>query len=191
MKPIIEKTFNEYKIINIRKNTPILEYLRKNYYSFRLQQVDCATFELLKNKDKKINIEYGNFIADYVQLENEIFEWNGELRVSDPNNMIIGSFIIEDKQIIYDARNSLYEQRKLISDFAGAIIYTNMSMTDILKEEINLKRKRKYLIYIGEQLNIRRCGFENVYEEVSKEELIEYATNSEKGKAAYVKTRSY
>lgn len=69
----------------------------------------------------------------------------------------------------------------------GTEFYTDMSMLDVLKEELN--RKRQYLIYMGEKVN--GCKSESQFHEVSKEELLEYAQNREKGEYSLKKRRYY
>ena len=44
--------------------------------------------------------------------------------------------------------------------------------------------KRKYLIYMGKKYTKKPLGYEDIFEEVSPEEMLEFATNPEKG--AYV-----
>lgn len=132
-------------------------------------------------------MEYGNFIAGYGQLKGNNFKSSGGLKISDPKKTINGSFIIEDKRIIYDAVQPFYEERDAFVYGSGYEFYTDMSMLDILKEELN--RKRQYLIYMGQKLN--NCRYEEQFDEVSKSELLEYAQNHEKGEYVLKKIRHY
>ena len=187
MKEIVKYNIINYELIKIRKNTPILEYLKRNNFSFRLKQVTPKTLEQLKISDNFIDMEYGNFIAGYGQLKGNDFRSSGGLKISDPQENIRGSFIIEDKRIIYDVVQPFYEERDSFVYGSGPEFYTSMPMLDILKEELN--RKRQYLIYMGQKLN--GCRLEEQFDEVSKSELLEYAQNREKGEYILNKIRHY
>lgn len=182
MKQIIENRLVEYKVINIDSNTTVLDFLKENNFSFRLQHVSEEKFEQLKNADKPMYIEYGNFIAGYGRLNGNNFRNSGGLKISDPTGKIMGSFIIEDERIIYDAAVPFYEERDAVV-YGGLIYYTTFTMQDILLEE--LQKDKKYLIYYGETTE----NFQYIpqFEEVSREKIIEYATDAEKGKQALQK----
>ena len=111
MKEIIKNNIINYKLIRIRQNTPVLEYLKKNNFSFRLKQVTSEMLEQLKNSSSLIEMEYGDFIAGYGPLKDDNFRSSGGLKVSDSKEEIKGSFIIEDKRIIYDATQPFYKER--------------------------------------------------------------------------------
>lgn len=187
MKEIVKSNITNYELIKIRKNTPILEYLKRNNFSFRLKQVSFEMLEQLKISDYPIDMEYGNFIAGYGHLKGNDFRSSGGLKISDSKKNINGSFIIENKRIIYYAIQPFYEERDTFVYGSGPEFYTSMSMLDILKEELN--KKRKYLIYMGQKLNGYRL--EEQFDEVSKSELLEYAQNSEKGEYVLNKIRNY
>ena len=187
MKEIVKYNIINYELIKIRKNTPILEYLKRNNFSFRLKQVTPKILEQLKFSDNLIDMEYGNFIAGYASLKGNDFRNSGGLKISDSKKNINGSFIIEDRRIIYYAIQSFDEERDTFVYGSGPEFYTSMSMLDILKEELN--RKRQYLIYMGQKLNGYRL--EEQFDEVSKSELLEYAQNREKGEYVLNKIRRY
>ncbi len=187
MKEIVKNNIINYELIKIRKNTPILEYLKRNNFSFRLKQVTPKILEQLKFSDNLIDMEYGNFIAGYASLKGNDFRNSGGLKISDSKKNINGSFIIEDRRIIYYAIQSFDEERDTFVYGSGPEFYTSMSMLDILKEELN--RKRQYLIYMGQKLNGYRL--EEQFDEVSKSELLEYAQNREKGEYVLNKIRRY
>ena len=187
MKEIIKNNIINYELIRIRQNTPVLEHLKKYNYSFRLKQVSPELLEQLKNSDHLIDMKYGNFIAGYGRLKSESFRSSGGLKISDSKENILGSFIIEEKRIIYDAFQPFYKERDSYVYMYGTEFYTDMSMLDVLKEELN--RKRQYLIYMGEKVN--GCKSESQFHEVSKEELLEYAQNREKGEYSLKKRRYY
>ena len=187
MKEIIKNNIINYELIRIRQNTPVLEYLKKYNFSFRLKQVPSELLEQLKNSDNLIDMKYGNFIAGYGQLKGNDFRSSGGLKISDSKESILGSFIIEEKRIIYDASLPFYKERDSYVYMYGTEFYTDMSMLDILKEELN--RKRQYLIYMGEKVNGNISEFQ--FNEVSKEELLEYAQNREKGEYSLKKRRYY
>ena len=187
MKEIVKNNIINYELIRIRQNTPVLEYLKKHNFSFRLKHVSPELLEQLKKFDNPIDMEYGDFIAGYGRLKGTDFRSSGGLKISDPKENILGSFIIEEKRIIYDAFLPFYKEKDSYVYMYGTEFYTDMSMLDILKEELN--RKRQYLIYMGEKVN----GYipESQFLEVSKEELLEYAQNREKGEYSLKKRRYY
>lgn len=187
MKEIIKNNIIDYELIKIRQNTPILEYLKNNNFSFRLKQVTPEMLKQLKASNNLIDIEYGDFIAGYGRLKGDNFKSSGGLKVSDPTENILGSFIIEEKRIIYDAFRPFYKERDSYVYMYGTEFYTDMSMLDVLKEELN--RKRQYLIYMGEKLNGYKL--ESQFHEVSKDELLEYAQNREKGEYSLKKRKYY
>ena len=187
MKEIIEDGLFCYKVINIRKNTPVLEYLKKDYpRRFKLQQVTEEEFELLKKTQKRINLETRNFIAGYATPKDNKIGSSGGLKVSDPSGEIKGSFIIQDKKIIYDAACPFYEERDS-SVYGLPTHYTTMSMREIILEE--LKRKRDYLIYMGTKLDYTLCRCAEQFDNVTKEEFIDYLINPEKGELVRQKRR--
>lgn len=181
MKQILKDNLTSYETINIRQNTPILEYLRKENYPYILQNVSHERFLELQNATIHIDIEVKNPVAGFGRLKGNDFGSSGGLKISDPEEKIGGSFVIQKEKIIYDALRPFYHERDSYVYFYGKTYYTDMSMLDLLKEELN--RKRKYLVYIGEEF-IKYKGLKEVFEEISQEELLEYATNPEKGEYA-------
>lgn len=189
MKQVIKNNIIEYETINIRQNTPTLEYLKERNHTFRLQHVNHEKFIEFQNATKWVDVEHGNFIVGFAPLKGNHFRSSGGLKLSDPTKTINGSFIIEEKRIIYDAAEPFFEERDAFVYSNGPIYYTEMTMIDILREE--LKRKRRYLIYMGEEVDKKRPRYNDLFEEVSKEELLEYATNPEKGEEAYSRRRYF
>lgn len=187
MKEIIKNNIINYEVIRIRQNTPVLEYLKRHYFSFRLKQVSPELLEQLKISDHPIDMKYGDFIAGYGKLRGDDFRSSGGLKISDSKKNIPGSFIIEEKRIIYDALRPFYKESASHVYTNGIEFITDMSMLDVLKEE--LKRQRQYLIYMGEK--VTGCVPESQFHEVSKEELLEYAQNPEKGEYSLKKRRYF
>lgn len=48
MKEIVKNNIINYELIRIRQNTPVLEYLKKHNFSFRLKHVSHELLEQLK-----------------------------------------------------------------------------------------------------------------------------------------------
>lgn len=181
MRQILKDNVINYELINIPENISILEYLKSNNSSFRLRYVDINMFDMLKNANGPIYMEHVNYVAAYHKKSGtEDFRRSIGLKVSDHTKSICGSFIIEDERIIYEAGEPVFEERDF-GKYSSLNYYTTMSMKDILIEE--LKKKRKLLIYMGEKLE--GVHYTHLFEEVSKDELMEYATNPEKGEKAY------
>lgn len=182
MKQILKDNVIRCELINIENDIPILEYLKDNSLSFRLQHVDDKMFEILKNADYPIYREHNNYVAAYRKKEkNHNFRWGSfGLKLSDHTKHIGGSFIIEDERIIYEAGERFFEERDF-GKYSNLNYYTTMTMKDLLIEELN--KKRKLLVYMGEKLE--GVHYTHRFEEVSKDELMEYATNPKKGEMAY------
>lgn len=187
MKEIVMHNTIDYKLIKIRKNTPVLQYLKGISNSFCLRQVTPEMLDKLKKSSHLIDMEHSYPIAGYAPLKGDHFRTSGGLKMSDAQGSIPGSFIIESKRLIYDASVPFYKERDSYVYLYGTKFYTDMGMMDLLKEELN--RKRQYLIYMGQRLNGHR--FEDQFDVVSKEELLEYAQNCEKGEYILKKRSCY
>lgn len=180
MKQIIENKSGRYEVIEIDDDTPILQYLKERNRVFKLQRVNHETYEFLK----KIEGDYylqdrGKPIAGFARLKGNSFSSSGGLKISDSEEIISGSFVIQDDQIIYEAGAPFFRERDSFVYTNGNTYFTEMSMLDLLKEELQIKRK--YLIYMGKKLEMKPYKCEDIFEEVSAEEILEYATNPEKG----------
>lgn len=154
-----------------------------------MRQVDHETYELLKKIEEYCYLEdRGKPIADFARLKGNSFESSGGLKLSDSKEMIGGSFVIQDDQIIYDSGIPFFKERDTFVYTNGADFYTEMSMVELLKEKLQIKTK--YLIYMGKKVEVNPYRCEDIFEEVSAEEMLEYATNP--GKGQYVlRTRRY
>ena len=149
------------------------EYLKKENSSFRLQYVSKETFQQLLIAEKNLFLTRKNFLAGYAPLKGEHFRSSGGLKVSDPQGMIPGSFIIEESRIIYDCWSEPFyrERDSFVYGATNKIYYTTLQLPEILAEE--LKRKRKFFLYLGEiqdQVEL---------EEVTKEKLMSFALDKE------------
>ena len=67
-----------------------------------MRHVDHKTFESLQASNKIIVVERKPLVG-YGKLKGTHFRQSGGLKISDPDERISGSFIIEDKRIIYEA----------------------------------------------------------------------------------------
>ena len=187
MKEIIKNQTVYYESVNILDNIPVLEYLKETEHSFNLRYVSLDTFERLKNAEGIIYLQDRKLLAGCADLKGNAFNSSGGLKVSDPNKIIDGSFIIQDDIIIYDAMCPFYDERDSFVYTNGREFYTTMSMKDILLEELEIKRQ--YLIYLGNKLKNRK--YVDKFEEVSREELLKYITDKEKGRLVLEKMRKY
>lgn len=181
MKKVVKNCTIDYRVLNIRENTPILNYLIKNIDipSFRLQHIDEETFKLLSESDKLIDISYGNFIAGYSNYKKgDNFRSSGGLKLSDNTENVLGSFVVENKRIIYTPDSPAFFDERDSYVYAGRIYYTTMSMPEVLAEL--LKRKRELLVYMGSK--IENTKYVDIFDEITKDEMMEYAINPEKGK---------
>ena len=187
MEQIIENKLIGYETINIENNISVLDYLKERNNVFRINQVNIEMFELLKNSKKIIDsVNSKNFVG-YRQLKKgSKIGSSGGLKISDPENRINGSFIIEENRIIYDSLQPFYKEYDC-GVYDGKTYYTTMSLLELLKEE--LKTNREYLIYMGTK--IENSGSKELFDKVSQEVLLEYAINPEKGSIALTKRRYF
>ena len=135
MKQIMEDKLIEYSTINIRVNTPILDYLVKNSTrSFRVYRVSSSSFAKLQGTDRIIDIPEKEMITGYAPFhEKRDFRSSGGLKISTEN--IRGSFVIDQKRIIYDPLIRFYEERDSYVYSNGKDYYTTMSAKDLLLKE--------------------------------------------------------
>ena len=178
MKEIIKNQTIYYESINVPENISVLEYLRESEHSFNLRYVSFDTFAKLKSAKGIIYLKDRKLLAGCSDIKGNHFKSSGGLKVSDPNKNIVGSFIIQNDRVIYDARCPFYEERDSFVYTNGREFYTTMSMKEILFEELEIKRQ--YLIYLGNRLENKR--FVNDFEEVSRKEFLEYITDKENGR---------
>lgn len=187
MKEIIKNQTIYYESINVPENISVLEYLRESEHSFNLRYVSFDAFEKLKSAKGIIYLKDRKLLAGCSDIKGNDFKCSGGLKVSDPNKNIVGSFIIQNDRVIYDARCPFYEERDSFVYTNGREFYTTMSMKEILLEELEIKRQ--YLIYLGNRLENKR--FVDDFEEVSRKEFLEYITDKEKGRLILKKMRKY
>lgn len=180
MKQIIEDRRISYEVVEIEDNVLILQYLKERNRAFKLQRVNHETYEFMKNCVGMPYIQNrGTPIAGFAPLKGDSFRSSGGLKISDSEGIIGGSFIIQDDRIIYTAGEPFFKERDGFVYTNGNTYFTEMTMFDLLKEELQIQRK--YLIYMGEKYIKKPFGYEDIFEEVSAEEMLEYATNPEKG----------
>ena len=103
------------------------------------------------------------------------------IKLSDPNGKIIGQFDIRNHIVTYSPIFPFfYEERDLIK-FANDTYFTSLSFEQLIMNQID--HAIKYYIHIGNYYSpkdIVKYG-NYIMEEVSKEKMIEYATNPELG----------
>lgn len=184
MKEILENCYGYFKMIEIEENIPILDYLKEKY-RFRLKQVNHEQFLELQKANTFMEIDC-NPVAALSSAKGTSFRSSCGLKVSDPTEKVNGSFIIEEDRIIYDALQPFFKERDA-GRYNGISYYTEMNMLDILREELN--KKRQLLIYMGQELI--GIHYHDLFEEVNKEEFLEYATNPLKGEEALARRRHY
>ena len=178
MKEIIKNQTIYYESINVPENISVLKYLRETEHFFNLRYVSFDTFEKLKGAKGIIYLKDRKLLAGCSNPKGNDFKSSGGLKVSDPDKIIVGSFIIQEDRIIYDARCPFYEERDSFVYTNGREFYTTMSMKEILLEELEIKRQ--YLIYLGKRLENKR--YVDDFEEVSRKEFLEYITDNRIGK---------
>ena len=181
MRQILENKYYKYGVVNINENMTVLEYLMKYNFSFRLYQVDDADFMRMKNSRGILDLELSHPMVGYRRKLTETdFRTSRGLKISDPKGVIDGSFVIEGERIIYDISHPFYRERNSYV-YGGTTYYTDMSMKDILVEE--LEKERDCLICTGGNLKTQELQIE----ELSKDELLEYVINPEKSKKILTK----
>lgn len=179
MKQIIKNNRIDYETLTIHENTRVLEYLKQDTYSsFLLQHVSEEDFQLLQKTDDSLNLYANPYIAGYNSYQ------QGNLKLSSENADIMGTFVLDDEKIIYMPQSKFSDERDFYI-YSGVEYYTTMTMSEILEEELAIDRK--FLIYMGEEVRgYTPCP---IFEEVSRDEMVEYAINPDKGKLAYEKRK--
>ena len=107
----------------------------------------------------------------------------GGLKLADENSRIFGSFTVDDEKIVYSPIMPFYEEKDASIYLNGNVYYTTMTMNDLFVEE--LKKDRKFLIDLGKRL--RDFKIIQEYEEISWEEMLEFATYVDKGRDSFKK----
>ena len=193
MKTIIKENFEElcYSAIDIEENISVLEYLKQyeKNTSFVLHHIDRETFEKFKNiKMDKETMGILSYIYKPIAGYNKIGKIDytlpiggGGLKISDHEEKIRGSFIIEDNKIVYDGSVAFFRERDSYIYCYAKKYYTTMTMRELLMQE--LERKRQLLIYMGTKSE----GYQSIplFEEVNKEKMLEYASNPKLGEQAF------
>ncbi len=188
MKQILQNCYGSFKTINICESVPVLEYLKEQeLHKFTIKQVNHNEFLDLQNAYTFMDINRSP-IAGYSPLKGTHFRSSGGLKISDAKEKINGSFIVEETRIIYDAMQPFFKERDAFV-YGGNTYYTEMSMLGLLKEE--LQKKRQLLIYMGQKIDRENCKSTELFEEVSEEEFLLYASVPTKGEEAITRRRYF
>ncbi len=188
MTEIIKNDVICYETLNIPDGKRIIDCLQKDtIWQFRLLRVSHEEFERIQKAQKEDKL-LGHYDACPIVGYNPTikgehgFQSSGGLKLSSDDKDILGSFVVEEDKIIYTPSCKFYEERDCFV-YSKTDYYTTLSMPEVLEQE--LMEKEQFLIYMGEQLNGLR--YENIFESVSRSEMMKYAVNPDKGKEAYQK----
>lgn len=103
------------------------------------------------------------------------------MKLSDPYGIIPGVFDINKGIITYSPIFPLFYDERDNIKFARDTYFTSMTFQEIIVNQIN--NAMEYFVHIGDYStakDILKYG-NYIFEKVSKEEMLEYATNPEKG----------
>ena len=128
----------------------------------------------------------GGYNATQKRLEEFGIRYAG-IRLSDPEEKIIGQFVRIGKNMTYCPTFPFFNHDFDIVKFANNTYFTTLSFEEILSNQI--QHASRYIINKGEpncKEDIRKYG-EYITEEISKEQMIDYATNPESGKNVLIK----
>ena len=167
-----------YEIVDIPENEVVIEYLKKiEPYGFKIIKIDEETRDeiLSYNKLKNFPKDNNNSIVGYARnyKDGGNFRASGGLKLS--SKKYEGTFIIEDKRIVYDPTRRFYEERDafVYSHSIFNNFYTTSSMEKLLLEELRLNRK--IFIYRGEKLINKPKMYVPDLLQVTEDELLDYS----------------
>lgn len=189
MRQIIKNELIQYKVLNVEDDMSILEYLMNDcFYNFVLQKIQPDTFgKMVKNPNDFQFLEHEHFIAGYnPNSKGDSLRNSGGLKLSDDEERIFGSFVVLPDKVIYNPHGTFFHKERDAFVYFGTYYYTTMGMIDIFVEVLDGK---ELLVDLGEKAG--NLSYIPILEKISKEEMIEYATDPSKGKKALQKRRSY
>lgn len=106
------------------------------------------------------------------------------IKMSDPYGKIFGSFDIRDHVVTYSPLfPRFYDERDLIK-FAREQYFTTMTFEDIMK--VQIEKADQCFVHVGNSYEIRRKS-PYILEEVTKDQMMEFVYDSEKGEKIYEK----
>lgn len=103
------------------------------------------------------------------------------IKLSDPYGKIPGAFDVRNHIITYSPIFPLFYQERDLIKFANDTYFTSMPFEEIIMNQIN--NAVEYYVHTGDYKTARdliKYG-SYIFEKVTKEQMIEYATNPEKG----------
>lgn len=176
-----------YEISKIPDNEIVIEYLKKQYSHFKIIHInEEVKMKILNCKD--FNEFTGNSkdnIVGYNKDKGKSIKSAGGLKLS--SDKCYGSYVIEDSRIVFDPTGRFFEERDCYKYSVGFLntFLTTSTMKDLLMDE--LKLTREYLLYLGDKVTTQPPRITEEFESVSKDELLSYAEDFEKGKKLYQK----
>lgn len=128
-------------------------------------------FEELKNNEfplELLDCFNWNFVADYGRVlgKPELF------RLGDYN--LMGYYTIDNESIIYHPMKT----KEYTRIFSGVEYFTQHDLSQLLYEELNQHEKRNLFLDLEENETFEKTS----YEQVNKDQLIEYALNPDAGR---------
>jgi len=185
---IIKNDLIHYETITIPDGVQILERLKENTrFEFTLKRVSIPEFDRIKKAqetDQLLDhlvtcpiVGYNPFVKG-----DNAFQSSGGLKLSSDQKEVLDSFVIEEDRIIYTPVVKFYEERDCFV-YSRRDFYTTISMPEILEQELHFNRE--CLVYRGEELKDLR--FRPIFDSLTCDEMMEYATNPAKGEEAYQK----
>ena len=187
MRQVIENRLNKYNVLDVDNDVTVLEFLKQRNLksSFHLQHISKDCFDIMSKCDRMVYIPEHKYVAGYSYQFSNSFNPSGGLKLADENSRIFGSFTVDDEKIVYSPIMHFYEEKDASIYLNGNVYYTTMTMNDLLVEE--LKKDRKFLIDLGKRL--RDFKIIQEYEEISCEEMLEFATYVDKGRDSFKKLK--
>lgn len=176
MTKIIENQGFLFNAINISQNESVIDYLKSTNNGFVLKHVDHRIFDAMQVNRFTSNSFLSfisNNIAEYSKYYIEENSIASLLKIED-NEKIFGSFVIEEDKVIYSPYSLAIKHDRLA--YSQICYYTTMSMYELLIDTFRTKDYIEYLLFAGATTNSK-----DIFQTSSKEEILDYATNREKG----------
>lgn len=178
MPKLIENQIIRLHTINLSENESVIEYLKNTNTKFVLQHISKKQFERASsNRMTNILSRSSRYIARYDCDSKKAIKG---VELTDENREIVGSFVINDNQIIYLPIDEYFNYEPNLRGEFGTTYYTNMTMIDLLQNSIRTRKSRyndlECLIYVG--LNSQDKA---IFQTATEDELLMYSTNRTKG----------
>jgi len=154
-----------------------------NTDSLKIFRNDCLTYHRPLMKMGGCNLH-----PDYLEKDQRsgYLRYAG-IKMSDPYGDILGSFDIREKTITYSPLLPHFYDERDLCKFARDTYFTTMTFEDIMK--VQIEKADEYYVHVGNSYQIGRKS-PYILEKVTKNEMMEFVYDQEKGRKILEKSQS-